>query len=358
MKSFWPKKKQYFFGTRWLLLIFLALPASTSYELKDFGFGSGGGSGTSTNYGITGISGEQSAGKLSGTTYDLGSGMVFTNQANVPSAPSFTNPANYYNKLLVTLVPGENPSDTLYAIAISSDNFVTTSYVQSDDTVGATLGAEDYQTYTNWGGVSGTLIIGLSANTTYKVKVKAIQGSKTETDYGPVATQSTVGAKLSFDIDVSASDTETAAPFATNLGNLNPGNVTNSTEQIWIDFDTNAENGGRVYIKGANAGLQSVRAGYTISSVSGNLAALQEGFGLQGVSATQSAGGPFTLTPAYSLTSDNVAISDTTVREVFTAPSPVANGRGRLLLKAKASSVTPAASDYQEVLTIITSASF
>jgi hypothetical protein len=357
MRLFWKTKKKVWIKI-FPVFIFLALPASTTYELKDFGFGSGGGSSTSTTYGMTAITGEQSGGKLTSTTYDLGSGMVFTNQANVPSAPSFTNPANYYNKLLVTLVAGENPSDAVYAIAISSDNFVTTQYVQSDSTVGATLGIEDYQTYTAWGGASGTLIIGLTANTTYKVKVKAMQGSKTETDYGPVATQATVGPKLSFDIDVSATDTETAAPFTTNLGNLSPGVVTNSPQRVWVDFDTNAENGGRVYIKGSNNGLASTRAGYTIGAVSGNLAALQEGFGVQGVSATQSAGGPFTLVPAYNLTSDNVAVSDTTIREIFTASTPVASGRGSFQLKAKATAVTPAASDYQEVLTVITSASF
>lgn len=340
-----------------LLFFFLALPASTTYELKDFGFGSGGGSSTSTTYGMTAITGEQSAGKLSGTTYDLGSGMIFTNQSNVPSAPTFTNPSNYYNKLLVTLVAGENPSDATYAIAISSDNFVTTQYVQSDDTVGTVLGIEDYQTYTNWGGASGTLIIGLAANTTYKVKIKAMQGSKTETDYGPVATAATVGARLSFDIDVAPTDIDNTVA-TTSFGNLNPGAVTNTPDNIWVDFDTNAANGGRVYIKSQNTGLASTRASYTISSLSGNLAALQEGFGVQGVSATQSAGGPFTLIPAYTLSGDNVALSDTTVREIFTASSPVTAGRGAFLLKAKASAVTPAASDYRDVLTVITSASF
>lgn len=356
--SFWGSTRKSVLTKTFSLFLFLALPASTTYELKDFGFGSGGGNSTSTTYGMTAITGEQSAGKLTSTTYDLGSGMVFTNQANVPSAPSFTNPANYYNKLLVTLVAGENPSDAVYAIAISSDNFVTTQYVQSDHTVGSVLGIEDYQTYASWGSTSGTLIIGLTANTTYKVKVKAMQGSKTETDYGPVATQSTVGPKLSFDIDVSATDTETAAPFATNLGNLSPATVISSPQKIWVDFDTNAENGGRVYIKGTNSGLKSDRATYTISAVSGNLAALSEGFGVQGVSATQASGGPFTLVPAYNLTSDNVAISDTTIREIFTASSPVASGRGSFQLKAKATAVTPAASDYQEILTVITSASF
>ncbi len=350
-------QKKNFMKTPFMIFFLLALPVSTNYQLKDFGIGSGGGSGASTNYGITGISGEQSAGKLDGTNYDLGAGMVFTNQANVPSAPTFTNPSNYYNKLLVTLVPLENPSDATYAIAISSDNFVTTSYVQSDDTVGTVLGIEDYQTYTNWGGASGTLIIGLLPNTTYKVKVKAMQGAKTETDYGPIATVATVGAKLSFDIDVAPTDVDNSV-VTTNFGNLTPGSVSTSPDNVWVDFDTNAENGGRVYIKGENSGLESLIASYTINSVTGNLSALQEGFGIQGISATQSAGGPFSLTPSYTLSGDNVAASDTTIREIFTASSPVASGRGSFFLKAKSSAVTPAATDYQEVLTVITSASF
>ncbi len=341
-----------------MFFFLLALPASTTYELKDYGMGSGGtANSTSTTYGMTGISGEQSAGKLSGTAYDLGSGMIFTNQANVPSAPTFTNPSNYYNKLLVTLAASQNPSDATYAIAISSDNFVTTQYVQSDATVGTTLGIEDYQTYTAWGGTSGTLIIGLLPNTTYKVKVKAMQGSKTETDYGPVATAATVGAKLSFDIDVAPTNVDNTVS-TTNFGTLSPGTVTNTPDNIWVDFDTNAENGGRVYIKSTNSGLKSTRATYTIASLSGNLASLQEGFGVQGVSATQTSGGPFTLMPSYTLSGDNVAISDATIREIFTASAPVTAGRGAFLLKAKTSSVTPAASDYQDVLTVITSASF
>ncbi|MFZ1654805.1 MAG: hypothetical protein WBO92_05305, partial [Candidatus Moraniibacteriota bacterium] len=128
--------------------LLFAMPASTNFQLKDFGYGGGGvANGTSSNYAIEGIAGEQNATKLSGTTYDLGPGLQFTNQANVPPAPTFTNPANYYNKLRLTLATGGNPSDTLFAIAISTDNFVTTNYVQSDNTVGATLGLEDYQTY-------------------------------------------------------------------------------------------------------------------------------------------------------------------------------------------------------------------
>jgi hypothetical protein len=326
--------------------------------LKDFGFGTGGaGNATSTNYATDAISGEQSAGKLTGSTYDLGSGLLFTNQANVPPAPTFTNPSNYYNKLKIVLDTGSNPSDTLFAIAISTDNFVTTNYVQSDATVGGTLGLEDYQTYTAWGGAGGTLIIGLTASTTYKVKVKAWQGKFTETGYGPTATAATVSPQLSFDIDVSPSDVDNSVT-TTSFGNLFAGTVTDSTDKVWVDFDTNAESGGRVYVASSNAGLLSTVASYTINAVTGNLTALSEGYGAQGSSATQSAGGPLAIATAYNLSSNNVAVTDLTIREIFTTSAPITAGRGSFLLKAKSSAVTPAASDYTETLTVVASASF
>ena len=308
--------------------LLFAFPASTNFQLKDFGYGGGGvANSTSSNYAIEGIAGEQNATRLDSTTYGLGPGLQFTNQANVPPAPTFTNPANYYNRLLLSLATGGNPTDTIFAIAISSDNFVTTNYVQSDNTVGATLGLEDYQTYSAWGGGAGFTIIGLAASTTYKVKVKAWQGKFTETGYGPESSAATVGARLTFDIDVSASDTDTSPPYATNIGDLIAGSVTSSPEKIWVDFDTNGEAGGRVYVVASNAGLQSSRAGYTISSVTGNLTSLSEGFGAQGSMATQSAGGPFSIATAYNLASNNVAITDTTIREIFSASVPVTRDR-------------------------------
>ncbi|MFZ1627161.1 MAG: hypothetical protein WAT81_05160 [Candidatus Moraniibacteriota bacterium] len=339
--------------------LLFAFPASTNFQLKDFGYGGGGvANGTSSNYAIEGIAGEQNATQLDGTTYDLGPGLQFTNQANVPPAPTFTNPSNYYNKLALTLVTGGNPTDTLFAIAISADNFVTTNYIQSDNTVGAALGLEDYQTYAAWGGGSGFMVIGLASSTTYKVKVKSWQGKFTETGYGPEASAATVGSRLTFDIDVSASDTDTSPPYTTNIGSLIAGTVTSSPEKIWVDFDTNGESGGKVYVVASNAGLQSSRASYTISSVTGNLTSLSEGFGAQGSSATQSAGGPFVVATAYNLASNNVAVADTVIREIFSASTPVTSARGSFLLKAKSSVVTPAASDYTETLTVLASASF
>lgn len=348
-----------FFPRLCLGLFLFAFPASTNYQLKDFNYGGGGlGNGTSSNYSIMGTLGEQNEDQLQGTTYDLGPGLVFTNQANVPPAPTFTNPANYYNKLKLVLDTGNNPSDTLFAITLSTDDFVSDNrYVQSDNTVGATLGIEDYRTYASYGGASGFNIIGLAPSTTYKVKVKAWQGKFTETGYGPTATAATVSPQLTFDIDVSSIDTETSPPFTiqyTGGSSLVASTVVDSPEKIWVDFITNAESGGRVYVSGSNAGLQSAVASYTIAAVTGNLTSLSEGFGAQSDTATNG----LSEVALYNQTGNTVGIVDTTIRDMFTASAPTANGRGSFLLKAKSSAVTPAASDYTEVLTVIASASF
>ena len=331
------------------------LPGSTNYQPKDFGYGGGGtADSASANYAIEGIVGEQDSTKLSGTTYDLGPGLEFTNQANVPPAPTFTNPSSYYNKLKIVLSTGSNPSDTKFAIAISTDSFVSdTRYVQDDDTVGSALGAEDYQTYTNWGGASGELIIGLVSSTTYTVKVKAMQGSFTETGYGPTASAATISPTLTFDIDVAATDIDNSVTTL-DLGSLLAGTVVDSAEKIWVDFVTNGESGGRVYVYGSNAGLLSTRAAYTISAVTGNLTALTEGFGAQGSTATNG----LSEATLYDQTGNTVGIVDTAIREIFTATAPTTGGRGSFLLKAKSGAVTPAASDYTETLTVIVSASF
>lgn len=335
-----------------------AFPASTNYQLEGYGFGGGGEDNmTSSNYAIDGLSGEVSEDQLQGTNYDLGAGLAFEIMANVPPAPTFTNPSNYYNKLHIVLDTGSNPSDTTFSIAISTDDFVTTNYIQSDDTVGATLGIEDYQTYTAWGGASGFDVVGLSPSTTYKIKVKAMQGKYSESGYGPTATAATVGAQLTFDIDVSAIDEDNSVT-AIDLGNLTAGSVVSSTEKIWVDFSTNGASGGKVYVGAANAGLYSSTVSYTISSASGNLTALSSGFGAQGSTATQSSGGPFSIVSPYDGSSNTVGVTDTTIREIFSSSNPISGGRASFLLKAKSSAVTPAAGDYTETLTVIASGSF
>lgn len=343
-----------------LLFFLLAFPASSHYKLDTYGIGSGGGIGTSTTYKSETVSGEQSGAIGDGTTYNLWPGLIFTQTANTPTAPTVTNPSNFYNKLLLVINQAGNASDATYSIAVSTDNFATvTNYVQSDGTVGATLGAEDWQTYTNWGGGSGEYVIGLSPNTTYYFKVQAQQGLYTEGPWGPVASLATSSLSLSFDIDVSSIDEETAAPYAVSLGTLAAGSVVTSTDKIWIDLTTNAVGGGVVYVYGNSGGLLSSSTGHTISGVSADLTSISEGYGIRSLSAAQSSGGPLVAQSPYNGASENVGTVTTTAAPIYGSSSTaVTSGRGSLAVKAKIQNLTPSASDYSETVTFIAAGTF
>jgi len=340
-----------------VVLMVAALPTSTNFKLDSFGFGSGGTAGSSsTNYKINGVTGE-TAGSGSSTNYKAGAGEAYLKQADVPLV-TISNGGSWYNKLLVVVDPQNNPSDALFAIAISTDNFVTTQYVKSDFTVGSTLAFTDYQNYAAWGSGLGVLIRGLSRSTVYSVKAKAYRGKFSESGYGPVTSASTVDPQLSFDIDVAATDISTSPPYLLDFGTIPVSTVTDSPKRVWISIDTNGESGGKVYVNGANAGLKSSQALYTIASSTVDLSTISEGFGAQGVTATQSSGGPLALVAPYNGAGANVGVEDTTIREMFSAPGPITSGRGSFILKAKTQPLTPASGDYAEVLTAIASASF
>lgn len=342
-----------------LIGLFAAMPTSTNYQLHNYDYGSGGtGSSSSSNYSLNGSTGQQSNAESSSTNYKARSGNNNSQQANVPGAPSFTNPSNYYNKLAFIVNTASNPSDTLYSIAISDDNFVTARFIQSDNTVGPIRGIEDYQSYASWGGASGQVVTGLDPATNYKIKVNAFQGKYTETEYGPESAAATVAPSISFDIDVSATDIETAPPYAASLGNLLPATVTNGIQKVWIDIDTNANSGAMVYVKSTNAGLKSNTTGVTINSLTTDLSAAQSGFGVQGSTVTQAVGGPLVISSPYNGVSQNVGLLDTSLRQVFASSSPITAGRGSFQLKAKSAAQTPAGGDYQDVLTIVVAGSF
>lgn len=330
-------------------------PQSTTYELKQYEFGAGGtdnaGSDT-TNYTIFGTAGETANGTMQSTNYTSLPGLIYTMQANVPAAPTFTNPATYYNKLHIVLDTGSNPSDAQFAIAISTDNFVTdtTHFIQADDTIGTTI---TWQTNAVWG-ASGFDVIGLAPGTTYTIKVTAKQGNFTQSPYSATAQVATSNSTLTFDLDIAPTDSETASPYNIALGSLTAGSVTTASDKIWIDLSTNAENGGIVYIYDAFAGLKSSNLNYTISSSTSNLTSSSEGFGVQVSTATNLTA----LTP-YDGSSQNVGVVDSTIRKILdSGGNAVSGGRASLSVKAKTSTTTPAASDYADTFTIIASGAF
>lgn len=333
-------------------------PVSTNYELKDYGFGAGGTeNSTSTNYKILGVAGEVESSRSGSTNFQAGGGLVYTMMSNVPPAPALTNPGSFYNKLKLVINNGGNPSNAKFAIAISTDNFASDMrYVQNDNTIGTSLGLEDWQTYVGWGGASGINIIGLSSDTTYTVKVASKRGNFSESGFGPTAQVATVGPQLSFDIDVAPTDTKTDPPFSVSIGELTPATVVTAVNKVWVDLSTNGTGGGAVYVYGNNNGLASSTASYTINSVNGNLGSLSEGYGVRG---SYTSGGPMELVAPYNGGGDIVGILDTNKRMIFDSSGlDVTGGRAAFEIKAKASNVAPAESDYNDTITVIASATF
>jgi hypothetical protein len=336
------------------LLLFGAVPSSTNYTLKTYDVGGSGGSGASTNYKLNGTAGSQSGSTGASTNYSDGSGVLNASNSNVPPAPTFTNPSNYYDKLKLVLNTGSNPSDTKYLIAISDDNFVTTQYVQSDTSVGTSQAIANYQTYASWGGASGFNILGLLPSTTYKVKVKALQGSFSGSAFGPTATAATVATSLTMSLTTSLTS---SPPFPVSF-TLTPGSVVNGGADAVLGLDSNANGGGTLYVRSANGGLTSVLAATTIASATDDLASASSGYGAQVVSSGQSSGGPFGSVSPFNVAGTNVGALSTTFQPIVTSTTPLVGGTATVRLKAKASTVTPSATDYADTVTFVIAMQF
>ena len=215
-------------------------------------------------------------------------------------------------------------------------------------TIGGTLTLTDYQTYTAWGGASGSNIIGLTPGTTYYLRAKATQGKFTESGYGPSANAATANPSLTFSV----------SPSSISMGNLPANTVVDAPSSISISFATNALSGGDVYINGLHTGLFSSTATSTIPSATGDLSSLGHGFGARVTSASQSSGGPFAAVSPYNGSANNVGLTDTNIRKIISSVNPVTGGSGSILLKAKAQINDPAQSDYTETVTLIAAANF
>jgi len=361
-------------------LLFATLPANApktnTYGLQSYGFGSGGTAGSSTaTYQLEGIAGEISgaAETNTGSTSNAKSGYIVDQQAAVPKLLSTDNGSGvYYNKLHFvidnrqggTSATNTFPTDTKFLIQVSKSNAVDANnnftgqafFVQSDGTLNATYTATDYQTYSAWGSASGSYIIGLDQNTTYYIHLKALQGTHTtqgsgpytESAYGPFATQATAPATLSFSLNTNN----------VSVGTLDPSKATIGTATVTPSLSTNGASGGNVYISSQNGGLKSTSTNFKINSATADLSSAADGFGVQiGSLLADSGVTPLAASP-YNGTGNIVGIVSSTVRSLYDASGPTTNGRGTLLIQAKAASTDVAASDYQEVLTFIAAANF
>lgn len=318
---------------------------SSNFVIPEYNFGSGGlKDATSTNYGLFGIAGQTESVVFSSFNYKANSGLVYTINSNVPPAPTFTNVGNSSNTLHIVLATGNNPTDAKFAIAISPDNFSsTTQYVQADDTIGSTI---TWQTNSDWG-ASGFDIIGFSP-ATYTVKVAAKQGNYTQSAFGPTASASTVTSTLT----MSMSSNTLTFPL------LDPGNVKNSTSTITVNISTNGVGGATIFAYDTNAGLVSPSTSYSISATSSDLSSTNEGYGLQGSAVSTTTGGPMEILSPYNGSIDVVGTLDTIKRPIFDSTNQPVNGTGTFRLKAKAGNTTSPAGDYADTITLIASGTF
>lgn len=338
-----------------LLGLFSAVPSSSNYTLKSYDFGTGGGSSSSSTYNLNGVSGTQNGSTQTSTTYTNKSGEVPTQNANVPPAPTFTNPSNYYNQLKLVIATGNNPTDAKYLIAISSDGFATTQYVQPDNSIGTSLSIANYQSYAAWGGASGFLVLGLSPSTTYEVKVRAMQGNFTESAFGPTSSAATVATSLSFSVATTLTATP---PFPVGFNSLAAGTVFSGDADASLTISSNATSGGVVYIKSKNGALSSSLASSSITSASADLSAVAKGYGAQVIATGQTSGGPLLAQAPYNGASNNVGSLATTLQTLLSSAAPITNGTATVRLKAKADVITPSATDYGDTVTFVAAMTF
>lgn len=325
------------------LIVFGAVSQSTNYKLQDYGVNSGGtNDSSSATYKAQAAAGELSGNKTAGSTFNVKSGSIEVEQSDVPPAPTLDNGSGtYYNKLRFIINTGNNPTDATFSVAVStSASFASTSYIQTDGTLGS---SPIYQTYTDWGGSSGSLAVSLSAGTNYYFKVNAQDGSFTTSPYGPSASIATATTSLSFAV----------SPNSIDLGNLNAGQIVTSPS-ISFSFTTNAEGGGNIYVAGDTAGLTNSSHTITVTPPSADLASLSEGYGLQATSASS----PLTIQSPYSLSGNSIGAVYTSFVPIFSSTSSVDNATASAQIMAKAAATTPVGTDYQNILTFVAAAAY
>ncbi len=179
---------------------------STNYNLEDSIFDGGGESSSSTNYSSTDSISDIETGESSSTNYKSIPGFQPGAYPGIPAQPSLTNTGGtLYNSLDFVVATGNGQqTDTTYAIAISSDSFATTYFIQTDDTLGTTAA---WQTYAGWNSGTGERVTGLSPSTTYEIKVKARYGADSESGYSPTDSATTSAPSITVSISGIASGT-------------------------------------------------------------------------------------------------------------------------------------------------------
>ena len=211
-------------------------------------------------------------------------------------------------------------------------------------------------------------ILNLEPSTSYTVSAQALNGDFTGTRLGPTASATTTGTAMTFDIDISATDSETAANYVLNIGEITYTSVATASDYIWLDLGTNNYYGANVFVRDSNAALTSVLTGESIPSESEDLATdpnTNGGYGLKVASFTQTSLGPLLASTTYNTGGAQqvgaLVTTDTLIFYTNTTGSnvgPVQGGRMQIYVKARSILEDIASPDLQDNITFIAVGNF
>lgn len=380
-----------------LMLVVFSIPSSiifateldsTNYKLVGVTATSGGGLGDSTNYSLMTAAGEISANPSNySTNYKLNQDPSANFVANIPSIQCFETDTNgttnctsgpaellsggmtaicgsqgCYDKARFEINPMSNPTDTLYSVQISTDNFVSDIKCIDGSTFipkSSSCNINDFRTESYWENETFN-VKGLDSDTQYYLRITALHGDFTQSDYSKINSATTSEGYIFFDIDIASSSgitTESASPYSIAFSGsqqLIPGAAaTTSSSLIWLDLDSSASGGVAVIQFGKYGGLYSSTTSQTILSNTENLDnPSEEGFGLQSYyidyDDSSSFYGNLAATTNYAGTINTVGAVSTTANKIYQGDGPIVGGRIGIYVKARAGTNRSTATDYSE----------
>ncbi len=363
---------------------------STNYKIVGATTTSGGGLGDSTSYSLISTVGEISADpRLYSTSYRLQQDPSVTFLAAQPIIQCFETtggtslcttgpsglttggmnylcgPSGCYDRARFEIDAQGNPTDTLYGVEISTDNFITNRMCIDGSTFRPDLisncNISDFRTKSDWESPAFN-ILGLNPNTTYYLRITAIHGDFTQSDYSSIKNATTGIASITFDIDIAPeanTTAESASPYAISFTGdskiIAGAAASTATDLIWLDLGSSSFGGTAILGYSKNGGLYSPTTTEIITSSDINLDnALAEGFGLQSYyisfNNTSSYYGAITATTSYAGTGNTVGGVLTASRKIYESNKIVVDGRVGMYAKARVNTTKTPATDYSETI--------
>ncbi len=337
--------------------------SSSNYSVENPSVDVGGQLSNSTNYTSRDSIGGSNDSAATSTNYKIFPGFMQHAYPGVPAQPTLTNTGGVlYNALDFIMATGAGQqTDTVYAIAISSDSFTTTNFIQADDTVGSTA---VWQSYISWGSGTGQRVTGLVPNTTYQIKVKARYAADTETAYSLTASATTGGPTLTVSFSgvnsgtvvAGATTTVTSAANSITYGSLTPSVTAVAAQTITVS--TNATGGYTTTLQ-QDGNLRN-NNGDAISATTGSNAspaAWPTGItaGYFGYHTTDSS--LCTGTTSRFSSNNTYAAATTTPAEIACSTTTAANEQTSIVYKVEVGTLQDAGT-YQNIITYITTAQF